>query len=151
MTNSKYNRGWDNLRSLNDVSPEEKHAIQSAGGKASAVAKKERRRLEELANRILTLQLPCDEDIRAELEAHGIDPTCDAGIVLAQVKRALDGDVKAAIWIRNILGENPGNRITVDMPDYLSAPVATMDLSQLSDDELRAMIAARETVEEEDC
>ena len=151
MTNSKYNRGWDNLRSLKDIAPEEKHAIQSAGGKASAAAKKERRRLEDLANRILNLQLPCDEDIRTELEAHGIDPTCDAGIVLAQVKRALGGDVKAAIWIRDILGENPGNRITVDMPDYLSAPVSTMDLSQLSDDELRAMIAARETVEEEDC
>lgn len=146
-----YNRGWDNLRSLNDVSPEEKYAIQSAGGKASAAAKKERRRLEELANRILNLQLPGDEDIRAELEAHGIDPTCDAGIVLAQVKRALNGDVKAAIWIRDILGENPSNRITVDMPDYLTTPVSTLDLSQLSDDELRAMIAVREAVEEEVC
>lgn len=144
-----YNRGWDNLRSLSDVTPEEKHAIQSAGGRASAAAKKERRRLEELAHQILNLQLPDDEAIRGELEAHGIDPTCDAGIVLAQVKRALNGDVKAAIWIRDILGENPGNRLTVDMPDYLSAPAASLDLSQLSDDELRAMIAAREGQEEE--
>ena len=143
-----YNRGWDNLRSLNEVTPEEKRAIQSAGGRASAAAKKERRRLEELAHQILNLQLPDDEAIRGELEAHGIDPTCDAGIVLAQVKRALNGDVKAAIWIRDILGENPGNRLTVDMPDYLSAPVASLDLSQLSDDELRAMIAAREAQEE---
>ena len=143
-----YNRGWDNLRSLNDVTPEEKHAIQSAGGRASAAAKKERRRLEELAHKILNLRLPDDEAIRGELEAHGIDPTCDAGIVLAQVKRALNGDVKAAIWIRDILGENPGNRLTVDMPDYLSAPVASLDLSQLSDDELRAMIAVREAQEE---
>ena len=144
MTNSKYNRGWDNLRSLKDITPEEKHAIQSAGGKASAAAKKERRRLEDLANQILNLQISCDEDIRAELESHGIDPTCDAGIVLAQVKRALNGDVKAAIWIRDILGENPGNRITVDMPDYLTTPVSALDLSQLSDDELLAMIAVRE-------
>lgn len=128
--------------------PEEKHAIQSAGGRASAAAKKERRRLEELAHKILNLRLPDDEAIRGELEAHGIDPTCDAGIVLAQVKRALNGDVKAAIWIRDILGENPGNRLTVDMPDYLSAPVASLDLSQLSDDELRAMIAVREAQEE---
>ena len=144
MTNSKYNRGWNNLRSLKDIAPEEKHAIQSAGGKASAAAKKERRRLEDLANQILNLQISCDEDIRAELESHGIDPTCDAGIVLAQVKRALNGDVKAAIWIRDILGENPGNRITVDMPDYLTTPVSALDLSQLSDDELLAMIAVRE-------
>lgn len=144
MTNSKYNRGWDNLRSLKDIAPEEKRAIQSAGGKASAAAKKERRRLEDLANQILNLQISCDEDIRAELESHGIDPTCDAGIVLAQVKRALNGDVKAAIWIRDILGENPGNRITVDMPDYLTTPVSALDLSQLSDDELLAMIAVRE-------
>lgn len=143
-----YNRGWDNLRSLNEVTPEEKRAIQSAGGRASAAAKKERRRLEELAHKILNLRLPDDEAIRGELEAHGIDPTCDAGIVLAQVKRALNGDVKAAIWIRDILGENPGNRLTVDMPDYLSAPVASLDLSQLSDDELRAMIAVREAQEE---
>ena len=64
--------------------------------------------------------------------------------MLAQVKRALNGDVKAAIWIRDILGENPGNRITVDMPDYLTTPVSALDLSQLSDDELLAMIAVRE-------
>jgi len=150
MTN-KYNRGWDNLRSLKEVSAEEKHAIQSAGGKASAAAKKERRRLEELAHQILDLQLPDDEAIRGELESHGIDPTCDAGIVLAQVKRALNGDVKAAIWIRDILGENPGNRITVETPDYLTAPVASLDLSKLTDDELIAMISVRKAREEEGC
>ena len=120
--------------------PEEKHSIQSAGGKASAAAKKERRRLEDLARKILDLQLPCDEAVRDELEMHGIDPTCDAGIVLAQVKRALNGDVKAATWIRDILGENPGNRVAVELTDYLSAPVATLDLSSLSDEELRGMM-----------
>ena len=71
--------------------------------------------------------------------------------MLAQVKRALNGDVKAAVWIRDILGENPGNRITVDVPNYMSAPISSLDLSQLSDDELRAMIVARETTEEEVC
>ena len=68
--------------------------------------------------------------------------------MLAQVKRALNGDTKAAIWVRDIIGENPGNRVTIDT-DYLIAPVSTMDLSKLSDDELRAMIAAREELEEE--
>lgn len=143
-----YNRGWENIRSLADRSPEEKRSIQSSGGKASAAAKKERRRLEKLTDLILGKPLPDDDAIRGELEANGIDPTCDAGIVLAQVKRALNGDTKAAIWIRDILGENPGNRVTIDT-DYLTAPVSTMDLSKLSDDELRAMIAAREELEEE--
>ena len=149
MQNSIHNRGWDNLRSLNTRAPEEKQRIQSAGGKASAAAKKERRRLEELANQILNLQLPDDEAIRGELEDHGIDPTCDAGIVLAQVKRALNGDVKAAVWIRDILGENPGNRVTVDV-DYMTTPVSFLDLRSMSDDQLRAMIAARENLEVED-
>ena len=98
---------------------------------------------------MLSKQLPDDEAIRGELEANGIDPTCDAGIVLAQVKRALNGDTKAAIWIRDILGENPGNRLTIDTDYLLTTPVANMDLTQLSDDELRAMIAAREELEEE--
>ena len=146
---TKYNKGWENLRSLADVTPEERHSIQSSGGKASAAAKKERRRLEDLTHQILSKQLPDDEAIRGELEANGIDPTCDAGIVLAQVKRALNGDTKAAIWVRDIIGENPGNRVTLDV-DYLTAPVSTLDLSKLSDDELRAMIAAREDLEEED-
>ena len=146
---TKYNKGWENLRSLADVTPEERHSIQSSGGKASAAAKKERRRLEDLTHQILSKQLPDDEAIRGELEANGIDPTCDAGIVLAQVKRALNGDTKAAIWIRDILGENPGNRLTIDTDYLLTTPVANMDLSQLSDDELRAMIAAREELEEE--
>ncbi len=38
--------------------------------------------------------------------------------------------------------------MTLDV-DYLTAPVSTLDLSKLSDDELRAMIAAREDLEEE--
>ena len=144
----KYNKGWENLRSLADVPPEERHSIQSSGGKASAAAKKERRRLEDLTHQILSKQLPDDEAIRGELEANGIDPTCDAGIVLAQVKRAINGDTKAAIWVRDIIGENPGNRLTIDTA-YLTAPVSTMDLSQLSDDELLAMISLRTENESE--
>ena len=54
---TKYNKGWENLRSLADVSPEERHSIQSSGGKASAAAKKERRRLEDLTHQILSKQL----------------------------------------------------------------------------------------------
>jgi len=144
-----YNRGWNNLRSLNAMPPEEKHSIQSAGGKASAAAKKERRRLEDLARKILDLQLPCDEAVRDELEMHGIDPTCDAGIVLAQVKRALNGDVKAATWIRDILGENPGNRLAAELNDRFNGPIAGWDMSLLSDDELRGMIAICQEKERE--
>ena len=51
---TKYNKGWENLRSLADVTPEERHSIQSSGGKASAAAKKERRRLEDLTHQILS-------------------------------------------------------------------------------------------------
>lgn len=144
----RYNKGWNNLRSLSEVPLEERRSIQSSGGKAAAAAKKERRRLEDLTHQILSKQLPDDEAIRGELEANGIDPTCDAGIVLAQVKRALNGDTKAAIWVRDIIGENPGNRVTVDV-DYTTVPVADLDLSKLSDDELRAMIAARSDQESE--
>ena len=57
---TKYNKGWENLRSFADVTPEERHSIQSAGGKASAAAKKERRRLEDLTHQILSKQLPDD-------------------------------------------------------------------------------------------
>lgn len=145
---TRYNKSWDNLRSLSEVPLEERRSIQSSGGKAAAAAKKERRRLEELTHQILSKSLPDDDTIRGELEANGIDPTCDAGIVLAQVKRALNGDTKAAIWVRDIIGENPGNRVTVDV-DYTTLPVADMDLSKLSDDELRAMIAVRRSQEEE--
>ena len=51
--------------------------------------------------------------------------------------------------MRDIIGENPGNRLTIDTDYLLTTPVANMDLTQLSDDELRAMIAAREELEEE--
>ena len=59
----------------------------------------------------------------------------------------VEQDTEAFRAVRDTIGENPRQAVDVGLT---SGPVSGMDLSQLSDDQLRAMIAAREEAAEND-
>ena len=65
----------------------------------------------------------------------------------AQVDKASRGDTEAFRAVRDTIGENPRQAVDVGLNN---GPVSGMDLTQLSDDQLRAMIAAREEATEND-
>ena len=76
------------------------------GTKASNQAKVKKKLLRQAAK--LLLEMPVDNDTKLILENYKIpseDCTYATAIVVAQLKKALNGDTKAFIAIRDIVGE----------------------------------------------
>ena len=83
---------------------------QSKGGKASG----EVRRLRAAVKRVLETSLPNDmEELKEVLKNANIDTTNDNGIAFAIVLKALKGDLSAASWIRDTVGEKPKDELSL--------------------------------------
>ena len=90
----------------------------------------------ESINAVLKLPV-CDEDKKTQLEKLGVENTLLNAIHLQLGEKAADGDVQAAKYLRDTAMTQPcGKEKTQD--------VETMDLSGLTDDELRLMAAGAE-------
>lgn len=85
-----------NLVSLADRTPEERREIARSGGLASGEAKRERRLLKE--------------ELLAVLEERRITKAVCAGLI----RKAVRGDVRAFIAIRDTIGEKPTENIEID-------------------------------------
>lgn len=125
--------GSANLRPLNTRSKEEQRAIQSKGGKAS-MAKLRRRKT-----------------LREELVALLSEPKVQERMSLALIREATEGNKAGSVaraWelVRDTIGERPRDQLEVGNLD--DKPLATVDLSKLSDDQLRAMLARRQAEDE---
>ena len=82
----------------------------SKGGKASG----EVRRLRAAVKRVLETSLPNDmEELKEALKNANIDTTNDNGIAFAIVLKALKGDLSAASWIRDTVGEKPKEELSL--------------------------------------
>ena len=106
------------------------------GGIASGVAKRKRKQLREVINEVLPMEVG-DPELKAALEAYGLKPTHEVAMVVAALQRAERGDIEAARFIRDTCGEKPVAEI--NMGSIVERPVRSLDLSQLSDDELAAL------------
>ena len=91
----------------------------------------------EIIRQLMDLPLTAEE--AEELEILGIDPTWGAEANVAVMRKARKGDVTCLRYLRDTLGEKPGDDET-----ELKASVAGLDLSRFTDDQLRQMLSARE-------
>lgn len=97
-----------NLRPLNTRSQRELQDIARMGAKASNNSKTNKKLLRQAAK--LLLEMPVDNDTKSILENYNPpaeDCTYATAILVAQLKRALNGDTKAFIAIRDVLVEQP--------------------------------------------
>lgn len=86
---------------------EEEFAIRSAGGKASAAARKKRKTLKRLAETLLDAKVT-DTDTIKILTALGVsedDRTWQTAIIAAQIMQAAAGNTKAAKFLAETLEE----------------------------------------------
>ena len=114
------------------LSTETARELGRAGGLASGLARRQRRLLRDTLNALLTT--PVDDPVAiAALEAAGLPPDLQGGVLLAVLRRALSGDVEAARYIRDTLGEKPTESFNLSVAQK---PIQAMDLRQLSDEEL---------------
>lgn len=136
----------ENLRKYAEMTESEKAEWHSIGGTASAKKRRQKKTFAETLRAVLASEYPVEE-AKQKLQSMGLDGTWMDQLSQAQVDKASRGDTEAFRAVRDTIGENPRQAVDVGLT---SGPVSGMDLSQLSDDQLRAMIAAREEADEND-
>jgi hypothetical protein len=124
-----------NIQNLRTPTSEEAREIGRKGGLASA-AKRERKKLmrETLSELMMSDAVP--EEIRAALEQIGAHVDIQGAILLAQARKAMTGDVEAARFVRDTLGQKPTETFNLAMSDK---PIKAVDLTQMSDAEIEAL------------
>ena len=110
-------------------------ANRSKGGKVNAERNRRYRTFRECLQTILSLEVS-DERLRSELENMGLDPSYSNAISMAAIRKAATtGDIEAARFTRDTVGEKPTEALQMTF----DKPVKSMNLSKLSDAELEAL------------
>lgn len=121
------------------LTPEERRAQGVRAGKASAEAKRKYRTQRELLSLILSSPIG-DKEKAKKLKEAGFPATYGGAMALAATAKAVDGDIEAARFVRDTVGEKPTESYQMSVTDK---PVKSLDLTQLTDEELEAMVASR--------
>ncbi|MDD5901886.1 MAG: hypothetical protein PUC58_00690 [Oscillospiraceae bacterium] len=114
--------GKDNLIPMNERTEDEQREIARKGGIESGKARRRKRTMKEAAQ--IILKAPVNDEQAELLKKYGIaeqDCTNLMLIMAKAVQMAADGDLKAAEFVRDILGENPQYKIYEKRLEYLIA------------------------------
>lgn len=134
-----------NLFGSGKFTPEEERAIRVAGGKRSVEVRRLKRTQADILRQILALE-ERDPKRRELLISMGLDGNVADSINIAVTDKAKAGDVEAARYVRDTIGEKP--REGLELGNLDDKPLASVDLSKLSDEQLKAMAAARKAGKE---
>lgn len=127
------------LNYYSKLTPEERRAQGIRASKASAEAKRKYRTQRELLSLILSAPV-ADESKAKTLKESGFPATYGGAMAFAATAKAVDGDIEAARYVRDTVGEKPTESYQMNVTDK---PVKSLDLTQLTDEELEAMVASR--------
>lgn len=131
-----------NLIPLNERSPEERAAIGSKGGKATAAKKRRAKNMKEAANILLAADLLDDEATAELLGRLGLEADQQSAILLAAIQKARRGDIEAARYARDTSGQAPAHQMEIGGID--GKPIESLDLQNLSTEELEKIAAEAE-------
>ena len=100
--------GTDNLVPLSERTKEEQREIARKGGRASGKARRKKRTAKETARMILNLPAPeSAAELMRQYNIADADCTNMTFLIAKMIQLAQDGDIKAAQFVTDILGENP--------------------------------------------
>ena len=125
----------ENLTPFTEMSEERAREIRSMGGKASGEARARKKAMREQAELLLSLPLK-DKKAKATLKALGLstgDLDNQMIIIASMWKRAANGDIDAATWLRDLIGEKPADQLV--MSGEINNP-----FKDLTTEELRELI-----------
>ena len=134
---------------------EKERAWESNRGPWTEERKEKMRRTKErnknynkLARYMMEAEIPDEEEAAIELREHGFDGAdYQTAVFWGQLKKAINFmDTEAAKYVRDTAGYKP--REGLDIGNLDDKPFTQIDLSKLSNEELMAMIAKREEIEE---
>lgn len=89
------------------------------GAQATKAVFEKRRTAREDLKYLLKLSLKAGdlvgaEDIKNLAEAKGMNVSVQTAIDIAMIQRAIYGDVQAAIWVRDTVGDKPSDKLELD-------------------------------------
>lgn len=100
------------------MTPEQRRENGRKGGIASGEAKRRKKAMRERLE--VLLELPLKEGRSADLDAiknfaalKGKNITVQDAIMLAQIQKAMKGDTTAAAFVRDTVGEKPGDKTII--------------------------------------
>ena len=106
-----------NLKPLNTLNKEVAKEICKKGQKASAEVKRKRKTLKEAYLSIASKPYVPIGDMAESITQRFGSVTVDEAIILAMTVKASNGDVQAAVYLRDTIGEKPtdNHEINIDM------------------------------------
>ena len=117
------------------------------GGLASGARRKRIKRLTDAAKWLLEMDALNDDDVQEMLKKFGFEDATNAeALMVVALRKAFRGDVEALKFVRDTGGESPSNR--VELAGDPTAPIATMDLRNLSEAELLKLAEERSGADE---
>lgn len=119
------------------LTPEERKDKASRAGKASGEARRLKRTQADILRQILVLDYT-DPERRKLLMQLGLSGSFADAINLSVLEKAAKGDVEAARYMRDTIGEKPREDMQVSV---LDKPVEQLNMSELTDEELNAIVA----------
>lgn len=106
-----------NLIPFGERTEDEERQIRVKGGKKSGEVRREKKLFRDVIRALLQGSVPDEEKVQALLMRYGLDPS-KADILdtinLAQVDKALNGDLAAAMYLRDTAGEKPKDKVEME-------------------------------------
>jgi hypothetical protein len=115
--------------------PEQRRAWAVKAGTARGEQLKRQKTLRELYRSAMALDVQ-DPETAEQLESLGLKPTYANAIVLSSLLKAGRGDIEAARFVRDTIGEKPTETMNLGVSN---TPVKALDMTKLSDAELEAL------------
>lgn len=127
---------------LDRKTEEEKEITLTNASAGTTETARRRKAMREIARTMLDTELQANDELRQLLDERGFkDFTESAAVLLAQLNRARNGDTDAAKFLRDTSGERPADQIAIG--NLEDRPFETLDLSSLSDADLKKLIELR--------
>lgn len=106
----------DNLVKAEDLTSDELRNRAKKGGKASGKKRRDRREQKEIILDVLSMPLAegSIEAIQTLSAAEGANLSVNQAIVIQQVRKALDGDTKAAEYLRDTAGQKYVEKLDIN-------------------------------------
>ena len=132
--------GYPNLIGPGDRTPDERRESAVNAGIASGKSRRNRKTFRESLLTILSMPVD-DPELLDKLKALGLEPTFQTAIDLAQIRQAQKGDTDASRFVRDTVGEKP--RDELEIGGLADRPIAHIDMSKLTDEQLLALADAK--------
>lgn len=137
---------YPNLIGFDEMPKEEHLAYVRKGNAAQKAAMRNRRPFRLLLNEVLKHEIQ-DEDVANILMGYGIEPTFQMQMAFKAVLKACQGDIEAARFVRDTVGEKPAENMTIGVTD--PARLDAYDMSHLTEAELLELAEAAEHARDE--